>query len=112
MPATTSSTTRHSQYASESASSGTPPSPRSTLSPSNFWPCGEANRSATIPWSSSRMFTPNMRLPWIACCVLPRVFRHTSSIGGSSDRDDTALAVAPKSSSPFRVVSTVTPLAK
>ena len=58
------------------------------------------------------MFTPNVRLPWIACCVLPRVFRHTRSIGGSSDSDETALAVAPKSSSPSRVVSTVTPLAK
>ena len=58
------------------------------------------------------MFTPNVRLEWIACWVLPLVFRHTRSIGGSSDSDETALAVAPKSSSPSRVVSTVTPLAK
>ena len=65
-----------------------------------------------MPWSSSRMFTPNERLLWIACWVLLRVFRHTRSIGGSSDSDETALAVAPKSSSPSRLVSTVTPLAK
>ena len=58
------------------------------------------------------MFTPSTRLAWIACWVLLRVFRQTSSIGGSSDSEDTALAVAPKSSSPSRVVSTVTPLAK
>src|SRR6478609_969259 len=58
------------------------------------------------------MFTPKIRLAWIASCVLLRVFRQTNSIGGSSDSDDTALAVAPKSAPPLRVVRTVTPLAK
>ncbi len=47
-----------------------------------------------------------------ASWVLLRRLRHTSSIGGPSDSDDTALAVAPKSSFWLRVVMTVTPLAK
>ena len=93
-------------------SNGTSFSPRSTASPSNFGPRGEAKRSATVPWFSSRMFTPNVRLEWMPCCVLPRVLRQTSSIGGSRDNDDTALAVAPRSSPSLWVVITVTPLAK
>jgi hypothetical protein len=41
------------------------------------------------------MFTPNAPLPAIAVSVIVARFTQTSSIGGSSDSDDTALAVIP-----------------
>src|SRR4051794_28522529 len=47
-----------------------------------------------------------------ARCVSLVLLRQTSSIGGSIETEDIALAVVPKSRSSQRVVMTVTPLAK
>ncbi len=62
-------------------------------------------------WCSLRMLTANQPASAMAWRVSLVLFRQTSSIGGSIDSDENALAVVPKSSSPTRVVMTVTPLA-
>ncbi len=46
-----------------------------------------------------------------AACVSLVLFRQTSTIGGSSDRELTALAVVPTGAPSTAVVITVTPLA-
>ena len=58
------------------------------------------------------MLTTNVPLSRTAVSVTPSRLRQTSSDGGSSETEDTALAVAPWSASSWREVMTVTPVAK
>ncbi|MCW3008913.1 MAG: hypothetical protein JWP17_3539 [Solirubrobacterales bacterium] len=67
------------------------------LTPRNVSGWRVANCRASAPWPSARMFTANVP---VASHVGSRRLRQTSSIGGSSDSDDTALAVTPKRSWP------------
>jgi hypothetical protein len=58
------------------------------------------------------MLTTNVPLSRTAVSVTAARLRQTSSEGGSSDTEETALAVAPWSVSSWREVMTVTPVAK
>jgi hypothetical protein len=58
------------------------------------------------------MLTTKVPLSRTAVSVAVARFRQTSSEGGSSETDETALAVAPWSVSSWRDVMTVTPVAK
>jgi hypothetical protein len=58
------------------------------------------------------MFTTNVPLSRTAVSVAAALLRHTSSDGGSSDTEVTALAVAPWSVPSWWEVITVTPVAK
>ena len=91
----TSSTTVHSSVASASASSGSSHSPGTILMSLNLSGPLRAKRMAASGWSSPRMLTAKWRAAPIARPVEDCRFRQTSSIGGSSESDDTALAVVP-----------------
>ena len=108
----TCSVTRHSRCAIASASSGWPHSPTAISTPSNLSPPLRAKRIASSPWSSPRMLTANAPVPAIAAPVADSRFMQTSSIGGSSASEVTALAVVPWRRPSAVVVMTVTPLAK
>ena len=56
-----------------------------------------ANRLAMSAWLSPRMLTTNRPASRIARPVSLVRFMQTSSIGGSMDSDETALAVVPRS---------------
>jgi len=58
------------------------------------------------------MFTANRLDLRTASCVALAELRHTSSIGGSSDREQTALTVIPYRTSSWLAVITTTPLMK
>ena len=47
------------------------------------------------PWSAPRMFTAKQPASRTAACVALVWLRHTSTIGGSIESEDTALAVVP-----------------
>src|SRR5262245_9396157 len=110
--AATCSLTRHSRCAIAPASSGWPRSPSLISMPSNLSPPLRAKRVASSPWDSPRMLTAKRPAAAIAWPVDDSRFMHTSSIGGSSASDVTALAVVPCRRSSCAVVTTVTPLAK
>src|SRR4051812_30945934 len=111
VPPVTSSTTRHSSLASASPRSSCPATPRTIRCPSNLSPL-PAKRIAASAWPSPRMLTAKRRAAAIACPVDDDLFRHTSSIGGSSDSEQTALAVGPEGCCSCSTVITATPLAK
>src|SRR4051794_27296757 len=71
-----------------------------------------AKRIASWAWSSPRMFTAKRAEALTAWPVDEDLLRQMRTIGGSSDRELTALAVVPNGRSSCSAVMTVTPLAK
>ena len=106
------SATSHSSWASDCASSGSPCGPVRTSTPANLSVPLEAKCRARSPCPSPRMFTAKRPRSAIAEPVRERRSRQTSSIGGSSESEETALAVVPSGPSSPSAVITVTPLAK
>src|SRR3546814_2167986 len=101
----------HSNCAIDPEMSGAPPWPRSKGTDWNLSAPLLARRCAMGAESSASTLTANVPVRVIACAVEEVTFRQMRIIGGSSDRELTALAAAPKSISHSRVVMTVTPLA-
>ena len=77
------------------ASSGCPCIPSASPTPANLSTLGSAKRVANSACSSPRMLTANAPAAATACPVSEVRLMQTSSIGGSSDSELTALAVVP-----------------
>src|SRR6478672_8536998 len=72
----------------------------------------EANSRARSSWPAASTLTPKRSVSRTTLSVRAVLSKHTSSSSGSSDSEQTALAVIPTGPSPEVAVTTVTPVAK
>src|SRR5215207_5096804 len=86
--------------------------PSTSGTPANLSSARRAKRRASTSSLSPSTLTAKRRLASIASCVGSRLSMQTSSSTGSSDSEQTALAVIPAGRPWYVVVTTVTPVAK
>ena len=108
----TTSATRHSTMASTPGSTGTPVRP-GDVEPGELVVGPRPREPFPMrPWCSARMFTAKRPERCTASWVALAALRQTSSIGGSSESEETALTVMPRRAPSCSVVITTTPVMK